>query len=196
MSFLGDVRLVLRISRAQQIARRYFVTNGFDGALTMLGLALGFYVGDAVSMRTVVNVCVGVAIALMMSGLSSAYISESAERRRELLDLKQAMVADLGDSAHERAARYVPWLIAAVNGIAPFLMAMAVVMPLWLAILGVPLPVPPLQAAIALGFVVIFLLGVFLGRVSGTFWLWSATRTLLIGGVTAALILLVDIDSG
>jgi predicted membrane protein (TIGR00267 family) len=186
------LRLLVRVSKAQRIARRYFVTNGFDGSLTMLGLAMGFYVGDAVSIRTVLSACVGAAIALMMSGLSSAYISEAAERKHELHELQEAMVADLGVSAHARAARYIPWLIAAVNGLAPLAMSMIIIMPMWLSLLGVPLPLPPLETSIALAFVVIFLLGIFLGRVSGTFWLWSALRALFVGAITAAIILLFD----
>ena len=192
MSPWNDIRLLLAISRSRDIARRYFVTNGFDGALAMLGLTMGFYVGDTVSTHTVLSACLGTAIALMMSGLSSAYVSEAAERQRELRELEEAMVTDLGASAHARAARYVPWLIAAVNGLAPFLIAMLIISPIWLATLDIPLPVPPLEGAIGLAFVAIFLLGVFLGRVSGTFWLWSALRTLLIAAITAALILALE----
>lgn len=190
MSPWEDIRLLVAISRSHDIARRYFVTNGFDGALAMLGLTMGFYVGEAVSVHTVLSACVGTAIALMVSGLSSAYVSEAAERRRELRALEGAMVADLGASAHARAARYVPWLIAVVNGLAPFVMAMVIILPVWLEWLGVALPFAALEAAILLAFAVIFMLGVFLGRVSGTFWLWSALRTLVIAALTAGLILL------
>ena len=185
-----DMGVLVALSRSQGIARRYFVTNGFDGALATLGLNMGFHVGDGVSIHTAFNACVGTAIALMMSGLSSAYVSEAAERRRELRELEEAMVANLGDTAHGRAARYAPWFIAAVNGLAPFTMSMIIIVPLWCEVLGLPWPAPPLESAIALAFVVIFLLGVFLGRVSGIFWLWSALRTLLIAAATALLILL------
>lgn len=191
MSPLADLRLLLRISRSRDIARRYFVVNGFDGALAMLGLVMGFYVSGGVAVHTALSACFGTAIALMMSGLSSAYVSESAERRRELHALEEAMVSDLAESAHGRAARLVPWIIAAVNGLAPFLIALLVVSPLWLQAMGIDvarLGPEPLESAIVLAFVVIGLLGVFLGRVSGTFWLWSALRTLTIALVTAGLI--------
>lgn len=188
-----DIQFLLRISRARGIARRYFVTNGFDGALTMLGLNMGFYVDGDVSVHTMLNACVATAIALMVSGLSSAYVSEAAERRREFQALEEAMVADLERSVHERAADRVPLLIAATNGLAPLLIAFLIITPLWLEVRGVSLPLPALECAIGLAFVMIFLLGIFIGRVSGTFWLWSAVRTLLIAGLTAALILLVHL---
>jgi VIT1/CCC1 family predicted Fe2+/Mn2+ transporter len=49
----------------------------------------------------------------------------------------------------------------------------------------------PLETSIAVALGVLFLLGVFLGRISGTAWLWSGIRTLLVGLLTAALIFLI-----
>lgn len=192
MRILTELGLLLRLSHSQQIARRYFVVNGFDGALAMLGLNTGFLVSGGVSIPTAVSACTGTAIALGMSGLSSGYVSEMAERRRELRELEHAMVTDLEQSVHAKAARLVPILIALVNGMAPFLIAMLVTTPLWLAQSGVSLPFGAVDSAIATAFVVIFLMGMLLGRISGTFWLWSALRTLAIAAVTSALIVLVS----
>jgi hypothetical protein len=38
----GGWRSLLQVSQSTAIARRYFVTNGFDGTLAMLGLIMGF----------------------------------------------------------------------------------------------------------------------------------------------------------
>ena len=76
--------------------RRYFVVNGYDGALTMLGLIMGFYVSDHVELAVVITTCLAAALALGMSGVSSAYISEAAERRRTLAKLEKAMVSSSG----------------------------------------------------------------------------------------------------
>jgi len=189
---LAQIRFLLQLTRSQGIARRYLVTNGFDGALTMLGLTIGFYVSDNKDLGVAISACVGAAIALAMSGLTSAYVSESAERRKELRELENAMVTDLDESAHARAARLVPLLIALVNALAPLLISLLIILPLWLGQLGIWLPLAPLQSAIVQAFVMIFLLGVFLGKVSGEFWLWTGLRTLLIALFTAALILLLD----
>ena len=88
-----------------------------------------------------INACLGAAIALGVSGVSSAYVSESAERRRALGELEAAMATDLLDSAHGEAARRVPMLIALVNGAAPLLISLLIILPLWLAHAGLPLPV-------------------------------------------------------
>ena len=190
MSLLDQARFLLGISRTQDIVRRYFVVNGFDGALTMLGLIIGFLVSTPASLSVIINVCLGAAIALGMSGLSSAYISESAERQRALGKLEQAMISDLQDSAHGDATRWVPLLIALVNGLAPFIISLLILTPLWLSLAGVPLPVPPLYAAIIVALLLVFLLGVFLGRIAGISWLRSGMQTLLVAMVTATLIYL------
>ena len=38
----------------------------------------------------------------------------------------------------------------------------------------------------------IFLLGIYIGRISGTFWLWAGVRTLLVAALTAGLVVLVS----
>jgi len=188
----AQLRFLLKLSRSHGIARRYFVVNGFDGALTMLGLNLGFYLSGEHALPVVISACVGAAVALGVSGVSSAYISESAERERELQELEGAMVRDMSDTAHAQASRYVPFIIALVNGAAPFLIGMLVIVPLWLVDAGMALPVSPLQAAIGTAFFALFLLGIVIGRVRGSHWLWSGLRTLLIAMVTALLIYILN----
>jgi predicted membrane protein (TIGR00267 family) len=188
VSMIAQLTWLLTLTRSHVIARRYFVVNGFDGALTMLGLLVGFYVSDDVGLPVVMNACLGVAIALGMSGVSSAYISEFAEKQRELRELEKAMVADLGQSAHGRAARLLPVVIACVNGAAPLAISLVILLPMLAAPLLKPLSILPLEAAFALALIIIFLLGVYLGRISHTFWLWAGLRTLFIAAATTALI--------
>jgi len=171
--------------------RRYFVVNGFDGALTMLGLIMGFYVSGGVDLAVVITSCLAAALALGMSGIASAYISEAAERRRSLVKLEKAMVTSLDESHHARAATWIPWLVSLVNGTAPLLFALIIIAPLWLARTGMELVIEPLLAAIAVALAIIFLLGVFLGRIGGTFWLWSGLQSLAVALLTVGLIYLV-----
>ena len=111
----------------------YAVGNGFDGALTLLGVLLGFYISADVHLPTVINACLGVSIALAVSGVSSAYISEAAEQHQALDALRGAMVSDMADSAHSDAARIAPLLVALANGSSPLLMGLLIMTPLWLS---------------------------------------------------------------
>lgn len=190
MSLLEQTRFLLRITRTHDIMRRYFVVNGFDGALTMLGLILGFLVSGAIDLSVIINVCLGAAIALGVSGVSSAYVSEVAERERALGKLEDAMITNLRDSAHGEAARGVPLLVALVNGFAPLFISLVILLPLIAANAGFVFPVSPLYAAVAVALLLIFLLGVFLGRIAGVSWLRSGIQTLFVAILTAACIYL------
>ena len=189
---ISRIRNFIRLTHASRITRRYFVTNGFDGALTMLGLNMGFYYKEGeIGTDVALGACFGTAVALMMSGFSSAYISESAERRKELSELEHAMVQDMEESDHGEAARLVPYLIALVNGLSPFLISLLIISPLWLSMSGIDLPLPPIEAALLLSFMMIFLLGLYSSRISGQFWLWTGIRALIVAMITSGIIWLV-----
>ncbi len=185
-----ELRLLLRISRSHGILRRYFVVNGFDGALTMLGLNMGFYLSGAATPQVALSACLGAAIALGMSGLTSAYISESAERSRWLKELEDAMVADMDESVHSTATRVVPLLVALVNGSSPLLISLLICSPWWLATVSPGGGWTPAELAIFLAILSLFCLGVFLGVVSSSSWFWSGVKAMLIASVTAALIVI------
>jgi predicted membrane protein (TIGR00267 family) len=188
---LAELRQALHITGSTKIARRYFVTNGFDGSLAMLGLLIGFRSAGGAGIDVVIAACLGTAIALGASGISSTYVSERAERRRELERLRGAMLKELEDSAHARAAQWAPVLVALVSGLAPFLLALIIMLPLWLQSAAKASAPVLFDTAIGIAFLLIFLLGVFLGLVAGSYWLWSGLRTLAIALVTAGIILLV-----
>ncbi|WP_259363256.1 hypothetical protein [Colwellia sp. MB3u-4] len=190
ISTLKQVALLLRITNSQDIMRRYFVVNGFDGALTMLGIIVGFSLGSITSLTVTINACVGAAIALAVSGLSSAYISEHAELKRTLVELENIMLVNMENTAHGQAARWVPIFVALVNGLAPLVISLLIIAPLWLADAGFSLIFPPLLMASIIAMTLIFFLGIFLGHVSGVSWLISGLRTLLISLVTIFLIYL------
>ena len=98
------------------------------------------------------------------------------------------MISDLAESAHGKAARLVPALIGLVNGLAPLLLSLLIISPLWLAD---KLSLDPLPACLGAALAVIFFLGIYLGKVSGEFWLWSGLRTLIIALATCGIILLI-----
>jgi predicted membrane protein (TIGR00267 family) len=190
MRLFTQTRFLLSITHSQDIMRRYFIVNGFDGALTMLGLMMGFLLSTPADLSVIINACLGAGIALGMSGLSSAYISESAERTRALGKLEEAMATDLQNSAHGEAVRVVPWVVALVNGLAPLIISLLILLPLLLADAGVQLPLPALYAAVMVALILVFLLGIFLGRIADTSWLRSGFQALFTAVVTAGLIVI------
>lgn len=186
---MNKERFLLHILRARNIFRRYAVTNGFDGALTTLGLLSGFYATDMQDLTTALGACMGAAIALFMSGVTSAYLSEKAEREKELHDLEQALLKNLERSDYGRASKFLPMFVAIVNGLSPLVISLIIISPLFLARMGYLFPFSPFLLAISIGCLCMFTLGIFLGKISNTFWLLSGMYTLLITVVTVGLIL-------
>jgi predicted membrane protein (TIGR00267 family) len=79
------------------IARRKFFNNCFDGALTCAGIVSGVFVLflAGVSQNTPGSIVVlgfSTALAIGISGLWGAFLSEEAERKKKLIDLKKEMV--------------------------------------------------------------------------------------------------------
>ncbi len=182
----------LDLTESHGIVRRYFVVNGFDGALTMLGLIVGFYMSEHVELNVIISACLGAAVALAVSGVSSAYVSEKAEKQKELRELEQAMIENLDETIHGRATRVMPLFVALVNGLSPFLVSLLILSPLWAASFSIALPLPPLQMAFGIALVIMFAFGVYLGRISGINWFWAGFRVMLIALVTGAIIVMLN----
>lgn len=100
------------------------------------------------------------------------------------------MITDLKATSHGEAARWVPLLVALVNGAAPLGISLLILAPLWLTGTGVALPGSPLYQAMTVACILIFLLGVLLGKIADVSWLRSGFRTLLIATATIVLIYL------
>lgn len=80
------------------IARRKFFNNAFDGALTCAGIVSGNFIvflskaGQGVTSTLIVITGLSTALAIGISGLWGAFLSEEAERKKKLDDLKKEMV--------------------------------------------------------------------------------------------------------
>jgi len=88
------------------IARRKFFNNCFDGALTCAGIVSGIFVLflAGVSENTPGSIVVlgfSTALAIGISGLWGAFLSEEAERKKKIIDLKKEMVIINQDNFEE-----------------------------------------------------------------------------------------------
>lgn len=189
MKIVDYCLFLLKVSNSQVITRRYIVTNGFDAIFTMLGLNMGFYVSGEVTVELACYGSFGAGVALTMSGLTSAYISEAAERSKYLKELEQAMVTSLHSTSQAQVAQFIPIWIALINGLFPFLLISFITAPLWLTLLQWYIFSQPIGSTIILSLLSLFMLGVYAGSISGTAKLWSGVRTLLIGVAIAIIVL-------
>jgi predicted membrane protein (TIGR00267 family) len=190
--YLDEIGTYLRVTRAQRILRRYFAMNAFDGAMTSLGVVIGSYISNISDPRAIIGVIIVSGIAMAVSGFSGTYMTESAERSRSLNELEDAMLVDLDDTIYGRASRFVSLFAAVVDGSAPFVASIPTVVPFYLSLVGL-LPIDiAFYASIGAALAVLFLLGVFLGKVSEGNLLYSGIKMVVAGLAVALLALLLN----
>jgi predicted membrane protein (TIGR00267 family) len=181
---LEELERQLSASDFAAIARRLFVMNGFDGALTLLGIVIGSFMAGITNHAYVIGSGLGACLAMGISGMTGAYMTESAERERELQDLEKAMLTDLRASVHGKASRTIPILVSIVDGISPALAGVITLLPF---LFRVNIDIAYLLG-VALNLGTLFIFGVYLGRISKKSKLFSGLKMLLVGIATAILL--------
>ena len=192
------VRTLWRISGVGELARRYFVMNAFDGALTMLGVVVGFFVVRVDKPFLILGAGIGGSIAMGVSGFFGAYLTESAERERESQEWVEAMLEEFDDSLQNQAKTFASIVLAVVDSLAPFLAATVCVFPFFIAfIYNINGSYPLMGMAYAISFLLtaamLFGLGIFLGYISKRNLLISGLKMLIAGILTSTLILILQV---
>jgi len=177
-----------------ETARRAFANNAFDGALTFLGILLGNMVLNDFHPVTVIYIGLSTCLAIGMSGAFGRYLSERAERRALLHKLEKDLLTNLCDTSIEREGREKTVIISLIDGLTPALAAVVPLSPFFLAQASV-IPVNvSIVASFALVFIVLFGLGMFLGKTSEENVLLYGGVTVAVGLVTSLIILSVSIS--
>jgi len=179
-NFLEELQTYNQIIGIAEIARRYFAMNAFDGVLTTIGVLAGNYLAGVRDLTIPIRTGIATSIAMGISGLWGAYLTETAERRRELSELERVSLIDQSETSIGRASRFAVIVVSIVDGLAPALAAIIVMVPLFMGdLIGNPI----LSYAIAAGLALLslFALGLFLGKVSEENLLGYGFKTLLAG---------------
>ncbi len=180
----------LLITRSKSILRRYFVMNAFDGAMTSLGVVIGSYIINIEDPKSVIGVILVSGVAMAVSGFSGTYMTESAERSHSLHALEDAMLIDLEKSEFGKASHIVSLFAAFVDGTAPFLASIPCILPFYVSMFSL-LPIHiAFYSSIISSLSVLFVLGFYLGRVSGGSVLVSGIKMVVAGSVVALIALI------
>jgi len=185
---LEEIGTYIEVTGATKILRRYFAMNAFDGAMTSLGVVIGAYLSHIHIPQSVIGVIITSGIAMMVSGFSGTYMTESAERSHSLNELEDAMLINLDNTLYGRASRFVSVFAALVDGSAPFLAAIPSMIP-FLMVPGVIAIETAYMASIVASLATLFTLGVYLGRISGQNILMYGLK-MVVAGIAVALIAL------
>ncbi|MFB6102343.1 MAG: VIT1/CCC1 transporter family protein [Haloplanus sp.] len=168
------------------ISRRYFISNGFDGTLTGIGVIVGSVLSGVSDGTLVIKIGVGAAVGLGTSAVWSVWEIERAETKAEIMRIEQAMLTDLDDTTVERELSSARLLHAVLSGLGP--------------IIGILLPLTPFLfegvlfsmweaavIAVGIGVGILGVFGAYMGSISGQRWYVSAIRMALAGIVVALL---------
>jgi len=190
LSYLSEYDKLANIS---EIARRYFAMNAFDGVLTIIGVLMGNFMARVDNAQIVVSTGMATCFAMGVSGLWGAYLTEAAERRRDLKDLSRYMLSDLSNSRVGKASRVAVVTVAIVDGISPFLAALIVLIPFFVA--GSFEDITwAYYTSLGLALFTLFSLGLFLGRVSRGNMITYGFKTILAGVISIGIALLLGVS--
>jgi predicted membrane protein (TIGR00267 family) len=189
---LSEISRYFTITGAQKIIRRYFAMNAFDGAMTSLGVVMGAWLGHINEPRSIIGVILSGGVAMMVSGFSGTYMTESAERNHSLNELEDAMLINLDNTIYGQASRFVSIFAAIVDGSAPFIASIPAMIPFVLVPGFFDINYAFIISIVA-AMLTLFLLGVYLGRISGDNVLISGAKMVISGLAVAAIALLLNL---
>ncbi|MFX1520893.1 MAG: hypothetical protein ACFFCD_13330 [Promethearchaeota archaeon] len=181
------------ITQVDEIARRYFVMNAFDGCLTILGIIVGAYFTGAFDARIIIGVGLGSSIAMGMSGLFGAYMAEAAERKKKVQELEQSLLANLEDSVIVKASRFSSYYVAMIDSLAPFVAAQVSLIPIYLSLAFIFAVKSAMELSMVLIMCILFMLGIFLGRISKENIVISGLKMVFAGLITFAIIFILGL---
>ena len=126
------------------------------------------------------------AFAMCISGISGAYMTESAEREREMKSLERAMLTKMeDDSMHREASKFATILTSIVDGFSPALAALIVISPFFMVNVGWITMETAFPASISMTMIVLLVLGLYLAKISDQSLAKYGLRMLIVGLVTA-----------
>lgn len=169
--------------------------NGFDGAMTAFGIILGSWIAGVSKPGVIVLSGLGACLAMGLSGFFGAYMAERAERERHLKELEKATHNHVDPIQYE-ASRFVEFYVALIDGLSPTLTAIISIIPFILVSAGWMSIGDAYIVSMILALITLFLLGIYLGKISKeNGWLYGIAM-LIVGAFTALIIFFIQIFLG
>ncbi len=205
MKLIDKWKRYSKMSNLGEIARRKFFNNCFDGALTCAGIISGMFIlflanPDLLVPSNVIITGFATALAIGISGLWGAFLSEEAERKKKIRDLKKEMVIldeDEENKSQEtiitKSENFATIVASLVDGGAPVLGASLPLIPFFF---GESLTIMHFISSYIILVGVLVYLGIFLGQISGGGRLRYALHLVAAGVVTLIVTLLLGQIAG
>jgi len=176
------------LAEIDEIARRYFALNSFDGILMILGIIIANFFASTDNPNIIITTAIGATVAVTVSGMWGAYLTESAERKGKMKKLEKSTGLSFKKTPMHRAHRFATISLALINGLSSLFAALIIIMPFLL-------PIHMKTAyfiSICLAFLVLFLIGIFLGNISKSNLFIAGIKLLLAGIICSVIIYIIE----
>lgn len=187
-----NVRGYLRLLKEEEIARRYFIMNSFDGILTIFGVILGMYIVGVHDAKILIVSCFTAAVAMAVSGIWGAYVTEHAERVREVKELGAYLLIDLKDTRIGKNAEIMSLIVAVVDGMSPLLMSLILLVPFILTYFILSIDTA-YQLSFILVLIMLFLLGAVVGKIEKASAIKSGLKMVFAGLTVGLLVFFLEV---
>lgn len=159
------IRKYIKMLVEHEIVRRYIIINSFDGALTVLGIVFIEFISGISEPEMVFLPCIGAAIAMLVSGIWGAYFAERAETKKDIRALESHLLRNLEKSLFARNKKRLAVISSLTFGLSPFMTALIITVPFFFASAGAISIDLAYYFSFGLVAAVLFILGVFAGRI-------------------------------
>jgi predicted membrane protein (TIGR00267 family) len=170
----------------RSISRRYFISNGFDGTLTAVGVTVGSFLSGVPDGLTVFKVGIGAGIGLATSGVWSVWEIEKAEKLAKLHDLEDSMMENLKGTEVQREKEKGRIINSLASGLGPVIGVLIPVMPFLLEGMFLSM-LEATVASVILAVLNLSVFGAYMASISEQKVVKAAARMGLAGLVVAAI---------
>jgi len=169
------------------VSRRYFIVGFFDGVLTIQGMILGAYLSGKSTTELIISAGIATALALGISSGWGAYEAEMVEQRALKKKREKALLKKVNGGIMERAHNFAIWMSAFVHAISPIIAAVITLSAFFFFPKDFAFII-----SIATGFILLFIIGLYMGKISRTNILVSGLRLLLAGVATLIVVTILN----
>lgn len=153
-----------KIAGISEIGRRVFANNGFDGILTIMGIIMGSFFGHVTNPEFIITAGLGASIAMGVSGSWGSFMTEKAERRKKVAELEKLVLKSMKNTKIEKAHKFATLVITLIDGLSPFIASFLVLIPF--LVLSSEMILYAYISSMTVAFLLLIILGAFLGKVS------------------------------
>jgi len=190
---LRRIKRMLSSMGVDEIARRMFVTNSFDSLIAAIGIVLGNFIFGTSSPHSYLGSALGGSLTMgIFSSFLGVYVTEKAERLRELREIEEQLLAEVKNSIYGEVARLAPLYVALWSMSGSIAFTLAALSPFILSIRGLLDLSSAIAASVAISNAIIAGLGAYMGKISGEGGLRGMMKFALLSLSATAILLLLS----